>query len=285
MKITVRKRGDLLLKKEKRRYEKRKPETRKVIYYSDELHDEFSTAVIEPIRIDGDYRYVRRSLFRRFTHFFWYRVVAFPIAFFYTKCKFHHRIENAKVLRPYRKGGYFLYGNHTQDIGDAFIPNMIDKRTDKYLIVHPNNVSIPVIGKVTPSLGALPLPDDRAAYRNFLSAIEYRIRQRRAVVIYPEAHIWPYYTGIRHFPETSFHYPVKLGVPVFCFTNTYQKRKRSQKPKIVTYVDGPFFPNPELPRHEQLTDLRDRVRKKMCERAERSDCVVIQYVKKEAEHD
>ena len=269
----------------KRRYEKRKPEHRKVIYYTDELHDEFSTAVIEPIRIDGDYTYVRKSPFRRLTHFFWYRIVAFPIAFLYTKFKFHHRIVNAKVIRPYRKGGYFLYGNHTQDIGDAFIPNMINKTKDKYLIVHPNNVSIPVIGKVTPSLGALPLPDDRAAYRHFLEAIEYRIRTNRAVVVYPEAHIWPYYTGIRPFPDTSFYYPLKLGVPTFCFTNTYQKRKHSAKPKIVTYVDGPFFPNPDLPHKEQLADLRNRVHAKMCERAERSDCVVIQYIKKENSDD
>ena len=266
---------------EKRRFEKRKRETRTVIYYTDELTDEFSTAVIEPIRIDGNYRYVRSSFFRRLTHFFWYRVVAFPIAFLYTKLKFRQSIRNAKILRDAHKTGYVLYGNHTQDIGDAFLPNMIDKTTDKYLIVHPNNVSIPVIGKVTNSLGALPLPDDRAAYRNFLNAIETRLGQKKAVVIYPEAHIWPYYTGIRPFPDDSFHYPIRYGVPAYCFTNTYQKRRFSKKPRIVTYVDGPFFPDPDLPLKERRRDLRDRVHACMCRRAELSDCVAIRYIKKE----
>ena len=267
----------------KRHYEKPKRETRKVIYYTNELTDEFSTAVIEPIKIDKDYVYVRRSLFRRFTHFFWYRIVAFPIAFLYTKFKFHHRIQNAKVLKPYRKQGYFLYGNHTQDLGDAFMPNMIEPCKDKYIIVHPNNVSIPAVGKVAPSLGAIPLPEDSAAYRNFLAAIEYRIGQRKAVVVYPEAHIWPYYTKIRDFPDTSFAYPAKLGAPVYCFTNTYHKRRFFAHPRIVTYIDGPFYPDMDKPLKARRKELRKKVYETMCKRAENSDHVQIRYIKREKE--
>ena len=58
---------------------------RKVIYYSDELNDEFSTAVITPRRIDGDYVYCHDSLFKRFTHIFWYRNVFTPIAYLHSK--------------------------------------------------------------------------------------------------------------------------------------------------------------------------------------------------------
>lgn len=266
----------------KRKFEPRKAETREVIYYSDELTDEFSTAVIEPIRIDGSFRYLGKSPFKRLTHFFWYRMVAMPIAFFYTKIKFLHRIENAKILKQAKDTGYFLYGNHTQDIGDAFLPNMINKAKDKYIVVHPNNVSIPGIGKVAVSLGALPLPDDLAAYRNFSEAIETRVAEKKAIVIYPEAHIWPYYTNIRPFSDASFQYPIKYGVPTYCFTNTYQKRKHSKKPRIVTYLDGPFYPNEGLPAKDRRRDLRDRVYACMCERAKRSDCVTIRYVKKES---
>ena len=266
----------------KRKFEPKKAEKREIIYYTDELTDEFSTAVIEPRFIGGDFKYVSHSVFKKFTHFFWYRVVAFPIAFLYSKIKFGQKIENAKVLKEARKTGYFLYGNHTQDIGDAFMPNMIDKLKDKYVIVHPNNVSIPFIGRVAVSLGAIPLPDDRDAFRNFLDAIKTRIEQKKAVVIYPEAHIWPYYTGIRPFPDTSFAYPIKYGVPAYCFTNTYQKRKFSKNPKIVTYVDGPFFPNAELPLKESRKELRDRIYETMRRRAENSDFVKIRYIKKES---
>ena len=254
---------------------------REIIYYTDEINDEFSLAKIAPRKIDGSYVYCHDSLFKKFTRFFWYRIVAMPIAFLYCKIKFHFRAVNAKVLKKAKKSGCFLYGNHTQDIGDAFLPNLLNASKSKYFIVHPKNVSMKVLGKITPSLGALPLPDDRAAYANFLKAIERRISEKKAIVIYPEAHIWPYYTGIRPFPDTSFHYPVKLGVPAFLFVNTYQKRKFSAKPKTVTYVDGPFYPDEKLPPVERKKDLRDRVYKRMCELAKNSTVERIKYIKKD----
>ena len=258
---------------------------RKVIYYTDELNDEFSLAEITPKVIDKNYTYIHKSFFKKLTRLFWYRIVFFPISVLYSKIKFRHKVINQSVIKPYKKGGYFLYGNHTQGTGDAFMVQRINKAKGKYVIVHPNNVSMPVLGKLTPSLGALPLPDDMGAYKNFIKAIETRIEQKKCVVIYPEAHIWPYYTGIRPFVDTSFQYPIKLGVPTFCFTNTYQKRRFSKKPKVVTYVDGPFFPKEELSLKEQRMDLRNQVYERMCQRAKNSSVCVIQYIKKDKTDD
>jgi 1-acyl-sn-glycerol-3-phosphate acyltransferase len=143
---------------------------------------------------------------------------------------------------------------------------------------------MPFLGRITPSLGALPLPDDMKAYRNFLAAIERRISENHAVVIYPEAHIWPYYTKIRPFKEDSFYYPIKYGAPAYCFTNTYQKRRFSKKPKVVTYVDGPFYPDRGLPLRECRKELRDRIYATMCERAQNSTVVQIEYIKREETH-
>lgn len=257
---------------------------RKVIYYEDELKDEFSVAQITPKRIDGDYAYCRDSAMGKTAHFFWYRVIATPIAYGYTKLTFHHRVIGREKLKQYKDTGYFIYGNHTQDIGDAFIPTMLNFPKNDYVIVHPNNVSMPYLGRVTPYLGALPLPDDMAAYGHFLKAIEKRVREKNAIVIYPEAHIWPYYTGIRPFGDTSFHYPIKYGVPTFCFTNTYHKRKHGKQPTIVTYIDGPFFPQEGIPVREKKKNLRDQVYDCMCRRAKTSDVEVIKYIKKDAEH-
>ncbi|MBQ8235876.1 MAG: hypothetical protein IJZ37_04235, partial [Clostridia bacterium] len=143
---------------------------RKVIYYSDELNDEFSTAKITPRIIDGNYNYCRNSFLAKISRFFCYRLIAAPLAFLYTKCSFHHKIIGKEKLRAVKEGGYFLYGNHTQDIADALIPSMLTLPKASYVIVHPNNVSMPILGKITPYLGALPLPDDLTAYRNFIKA-------------------------------------------------------------------------------------------------------------------
>ncbi|MBQ7699530.1 MAG: 1-acyl-sn-glycerol-3-phosphate acyltransferase [Clostridia bacterium] len=249
----------------------------KVIYYTDEHNDEFSKAKITPKKIDGGYKYIRN----RFLSGFLYNVVARPLAYAYTKLKYAQKTVGRDKLRPYLKQGLFIYGNHTQAGGDPLIPNVFCFPKKVYFVVHPNNVSMPVFGAFMPYLGALPLPDNMAAYRNFLSAVSQRTKEGAAVVIYPEAHIWPYYTGIRDFPETSFGYPCRENTPVFCFTNTYKKRKVFKRPKIITYIDGPFFPDESRPLNKRTKTLRDEVYNTMCERSKLSDCEYIRYIKKE----
>lgn len=252
----------------------------KIIYYDDIMNDEFSTAKITPRKIDGSYVYLPAGAFKKFTHFFWYRVVAKPLARLYLKIKFAHRVVNARLLRE-EKDGYFLFGNHTQAIADALIPGVIGGRKSVYVIVHPNNVSMPVLGAITPTLGALPLPDDKEATENFIRAVKTRVEEGNAVCIYPEAHIWPYYTGVRPFGEKSFRYPVNYKKPTYCFTNTYQRRgKRGDKVRLVTYIDGPFYPDERLSAQAGRKQLRDMVYETMCRRAENSDIQVIKYEKR-----
>ena len=253
-----------------------------IIYYTDEQNDEFSTARITPRRIDENYRYLRTAPIGKIGHFFWYRIVAAPLAFLYTKIVLRHKIIGKEKLRHHKKNGYFIYANHTQAVGDALMPHMLDPLRDKYVIVHPSNVSMPLLGKITPYLGALPLPDTLGAAKNFSLALGQRVSEKRGIVIYPEAHIWPYYTKIRPFGDASFQYPVKYGRPSFTFTNTYQKRRFSKKPRILTYINGPFYPNTALSPREQRRELRDRIYLAMCNDAEKSTVVYIEYQKKEA---
>ena len=253
---------------------------RTVIYYEDELHDEFSTAVIEARRIDESYIYDRSGPWRAFTRFFWYRIVATPLAFMYVKLNLHQRSVGREKLRPFRRTGFYLYGNHTNAVGDPLTPNIFCFPKHVSFIVHANNVSMPFLGRINPSLGAIPLPDTREAYKRFIDCVNGRIEKGHAVVIYPEAHIWPYYTKIRPFPDASFGYACKSGTPVFCFVNTYQKRGKKKKPRTVTYIEGPFYPDTGLPLKESRKKLRDEVYDTMCRLAEHSDVEVIKYIKK-----
>ena len=253
---------------------KKKRNEPEVIYYNDLLNDEFSTAQIEAKKIDGSWKYLRN----RALSFFWYRIVATPLAFLYTKIKYRHKIVGREKLKGFEKQGYFVYGNHTQILGDPLIPSFVCFPKKAYIIVHANNVSMPYLGRVTPYMGGLPLPDDMAATRNFTSAIEKRIDEGAAVFIYPEAHIWPYYTKIRPFGDASFSYPIKQNTPVFCFTNTDQKKGKREHPQIVTYIDGPFYPDKSLPLRKQRKFLRAEVYMAMCERAKKSDVEWIKYI-------
>lgn len=261
-----------------KKHEKKPKKQPREIVFHDELNDEFSSAVIEAKKIDGNYRYERTDGIRAVAHVFWYRCIAVPIAFFYLKFFHRHKIVGRKKLKAAKKSGCFIYGNHTQITADALIPTFICFPKDASVIVHPNNVSMPYLGRVTPYMGALPLPDDMDATRNFSAIIKKRIDQKRPIFIYPEAHIWPYYTKIRRFGDASFMYPVKYGTPVFCFTNTYQKKGIRKRPKLVSYVDGPFYPDESLSPRERRKKLRDEVYSTMSERSGKSDLEWIKYI-------
>ena len=176
-----------------------------IIYYKDELNDEFSPKKIIPKKIDKNYKYINNSLWWKTARFFLYRVIATPIAYVYCRSKFKVKFIGREIFKNI-KTGFFLYGNHTQDIADAFMPSLITFPKSTYVIVHPNNVSMKFLGKITPYLGALPLPDDIEASKNFIHALEKRIKENNCIMIYPEAHIWPYYIGIRNYSSKSFRY-------------------------------------------------------------------------------
>lgn len=251
---------------------------KKIIYFKDEVNDDFSSVKINTKVIDEKYKYLHRSKFWNFGHFFWYRMIATPMAYCYTKSKFKIRFENKKILQDV-KGGFFLFGNHTQTIGDAFIPNLAAFPKHLYIIVHPDNVSIPFLGRVTPQMGALPLPSNLKATKNFMEAIQYRIEEGNGILIYPEAHVWPYYTKIRPFPSTSFRYPIKFNVPSFSITTTYQKVGKRKQPVITAYIDGPFYPNQNLEGKEREEDLRNQIYNAMVDRATHSTYEFVKYIK------
>ncbi len=259
-------------------YDLRMKLKRGVIYYKDELNDEFAFDELVPRKIGADYVYVYRSFWKNITRFFWYRLVAFPVALAYIKLCYHHAIVNRKAIRQAKGTAFFLYGNHTHNLCDALIPTFVSVPRSVYVIVHPNNISMPVLGALTPSLGAIPLPDDRESAKHFMACIRTRVQQKKVITIYPEAHIWPFYTKIRPFTSLSFRYPVQYDVPSFCFTNVYRKRRFSRNPKIVTYVDGPFFPDRSLSERDRREDLRNRIYAAMTERAKLNNVELIRYI-------
>ena len=57
------------------------------------------------------------------------------------------------------------------------------------------------------------------------------------------------------------------------------------KPQIVTYLDGPFYPDAELPAKLQKTQLRDQVYEAMGKRAQNSNMEMIRYIKKDTDRE
>lgn len=196
----------------------------------------------------------------------------------YLRLFLHVRYKNGKILRKGLKTGAFLYCNHTQPLGDVFLPALPVLPGRIYTVVSPANLGIPVIGKILPYLGALPIPDSISGLKQFTAAMEQRLNRKRCITIFPEAHVWEYYTGIRPFSESAFKYPVKFRKPVYCMTVTYQKRRFGKRPAAVVYVDGPFTADEKASPKQQALQLRDQVYNCMCSRSLNSNCDYIQYM-------
>ena len=253
----------------------------KIIYYEDELNDEFSKSSIEPRIIDENYKYVHKNPLWNLCSFVLQNILSVPIKILYAKIKFRIKYIGKEKIKPYRNEGYFIYGNHTQPFADTFIPSIPMYPKRNFLIVNPVNISLKGTGTLVEMLGAMPIPSNKSAMKNFLEAIKQKINKGYAITIYPEAHIWPYYTKIRPFKDVSFKYPVQLEKPAFCITNTYQSYgKNNKKIKIVSYIDGPFFPNKELTLKEQQKELRNKIYNCMDEKSKNSNIEHIKYIKK-----
>lgn len=142
----------------------------------------------------------------------------------YCKLVFGLRIENRKALRGL-PDGCFLYGNHTNTLADAFIPTLLAFPRRASIVTAADTVSIPGLRNIVQMLGAVPLANTIDGTRQFLAALHRRLERRQAIMIYPEAHIWPYYNGIRPFPDTAFAYPVREQVPAVGVVVVYRQRK------------------------------------------------------------
>ncbi len=237
------------------------PKEKKTIFYSDLLNDDFAENNIDCKPLKDGFVYIHKNIFWKISAFFIYYFIAMPILFVYGKLHSGVKVKNRKAIKKLKHKGYFLYGNHTQNL-DAFSGHVFVSRPKKcYVVAGPDAMSIKGIGWLIMMLGTLPLPTSIEGTRDFMSAMEKRLAEKKCIVIYPEAHIWPYYNDVRPFSNASFRYPVKYDVPIVAMCTTYKKRKfhgETRRPKIIITLSEPFYPNPNLPLKQAMQDLRDK---------------------------
>ncbi len=249
---------------------------KKTVLYSS-FNEDHDGGSLKAKAVGGEYRYIRRGAFHRILHFFFYRIVATPLAVFHKLFVGREKVHGKEKLKQAAGGGYFVYANHTQGAADAFSPNLAVFPKRAYTVVNSKNLSVGFFGKCLHYMGALPVPTELSGIRNFTKAISERVSENGVIIIYPEAHLWPYATFLRPFGEESFTYPVRCKAPAYTFTRVYRKKKNGYKTEI--YIDGPFYPNPNVSDRVARTELCEAVRAAMQKRCELSDIEIVRYEK------
>ena len=247
------------------------------IYHS--YSDDFVETADQEYELPADYRWIDDSRSGKVKYAVLHGV-GLVIASVYDKIILGRRVHDRDAIKRYHKedgGGYFIYANHTQPVGDATLPMLLSFPKRAYVIVSPANLGIPVLGPLLPYLGALPTPSNMQGLKELDEAVEQRLSEGSAIMVYPEAHLWPWHTGIRPLPISAFSFPVATGRPVFTATTTYHESRFRKHPCATVYVDGPFYPDESLPKAKRKRKLRDEVQAAMERRAALSTCEYVHY--------
>ncbi len=249
--------------------------THKRYYFS--YSDDFTKTKNQNYQLPDNFIWVKTDLLHRILSKILYFFLLVT-GIIYCKLFLKLKIKNRVLLKKANNEGCFIYGNHTQPFGDVVLPALASFPKRIYTLATPANLTLPVIGKLLPTIGAIPTPKSIKQLNKMSQAIELRLKQKNHIVIYPEAHVWSYCTFIRPYNETAFMYPSKQNSPVFCMTSTYQKRKHSNQPRLTLYIDGPFYPDTNLSTKENAIKLRDTVYNCMKERSKNSSFNYIEYI-------
>ena len=271
-------------------FQKDLPENERFFYYESEKDDPIRTEEqgkaksTKRVELPEGYIYIHRNPFVKLYSWVVYR--CFKIfTRFYAKFYLHMTVENREVLKKAKGKGYVIYANHTNPFHDALSPSIIADR-HIYTIAIPANLFIPGIGKFLPYLGILPLGSTPRQKQEFHDAIDTRLRQKNCLVVYPEAHVWPYATKIRKFPQgdRSFVYPARNNLPIFTMTTTYHKSKiKGQKrPDMTVYLDGPFYPDKNKTESENMAKLAKEAYESMVKWSKKNSYEYFQYRRKPA---
>ena len=257
-------------------------DNRRVVYYEDALNDEFSGTKIKRIPL-GKYEYAPKGFLYDLVSGFVYWAIAYPLLWLVSKIGYRVKTLGKRNRKMLRGQGVFIYGNHSQTI-DAFTALLFacrGKRT--YIVCNQDTTSIKGVRWLVKMLGAIPTPENPTEAEGYKACIAKRIRQRRGIAIFPEAHIWPYSTHIRPFGDESFTFPAELGAPVMAMACTYRRRKffKNRSPRMTLHLSKPFYPNMKLSLPERRRQLRNAVYDFLLEKAaEEENYEFIRYVKK-----
>ena len=269
-------------------FQKDIPKEERVFYYASEEDDPIKTDEQEKkveVGLPDGYEFIPKNPFVKLYSAVLFRIFKLFGQYYergYWQAKFYGR----EKLKKARGKGYVIYANHTNPFHDVFGPALAaDRRI--FTIISPVNLKIPGIGKVLPYIGGLPLGKTTEEKKAFNEAADERLKQKKVLVIYPEAHVWPYATKVRKFPagDRSFKYAVRNNLPIFTMTTTYHKRKdkkRGDLPRMDVYIDGPFWPDVALSEDENRAKLAKEAYDSMVKYSKKSSYEYFQYRPKSA---
>ena len=265
-------------------FQKDIPKEERVFYYENETDDPIKTKEQErkeKVGLPEGYEFIPKNPFVRLYSSILFRAF-WVFGQWYERCYWQTKFYGREKLKKAKGSGYVIYANHTNPFHDVFGPGVLaDRRI--FTVISPVNLKLPGIGKFLPMIGGIPLGTNDAEKKAMNEAVDKRLKkQKKVLVIYPEAHVWPYATKIRKFPagDKSFKYAVRNDLPIFTMTTTFHKRKKGELPRMDVYLDGPFCPDPKKSEAENRAILAQKAYDSMVKYSKKNSYEYFQYRRK-----
>ena len=253
-------------------------------YYSSFTDDFMNTKTVKNVVVDEKYPYIPKNPFVRFFRNVMYYTLGYPGVKIIDRLHYGVKIYGKKNLKGIK--GALIVGNHSNAFDGSFAIVEVSGPKKCYVVANKDAIEVPVARFFTKSFGALPVPDTTKGLANLNKSVVKLLEKGNRVAIFPEAHIWPYYTGLRPFSSVGFHYAVKANVPVVPFVVTYRltkgKNKFKKLPKVNLTILNPIYPDKSKTLAENKAYLAEQAYNQMKEALEKANSPkLFEYIKKD----
>lgn len=197
-------------------------------------------------KVNENYKFVNKNIFYRFFSFIFY-FFAFLILYPALKIFYLPKIKGKKNIKNIKNAVYIC--NHTFILDSAVINTQILKFRRPYIIATSDNLRMPVVKTMVRLFKAVPIPKGIKAYKKFLTEVDYELKNKKSILIYPEGSMWPYYSKIRPFNSGAFRFSIKNNVPVVPICISFRKPNKfysffkRKSPLININILEPVYPN------------------------------------------
>lgn len=229
----------------------------------DTPHEHMVENKIAPIdrEITEDYRFVNKNiLFRLWSRLL--RRIGILIVGPYIKYRYKLKIVGKKNIKKVRKQGCMVTINHVHNFDNLLVGTKLLHHRKCYFITLKDNINMPFVGFLLRSLGGLPIPTSTKAMPAFEKSVNELLQKKKAILICPEASLWPYYRGVRPFKRGAFRFAIKNDVPILPVVISFRRRlKKNKKYKyyFTVQVGQPLYADSSLKnKNERISELQKR---------------------------
>lgn len=201
-------------------------------------------------------------------------------------------IKEVKGIENYRKiknVGAIITCNHFNPFDNYAVYKAIEKELKKerlYKVIREGNyTNFPgLYGYFFKNCNTLPLSSNFDVLKEFLSGVEYHLKKKRKILIYPEQAMWLNYKKPRPLKPGAFSFAVSNNVPVLPMFITMEDSE---------YLDGDGYPvqaytvhimppvsqDPDLSKQENIRMMCDKVYQLMKDKYEEVYKIPLVYKK------